>query len=348
MNDYQMNRIPFSVEPEKSHWLQYLLGFTIICIILVCIYYLYTRDETEQEVQEIAISDEVSIGAQVRDIEKIDTIKKNEWGISFTVDPVWIASKDTTKELILLRDVVDGGARDELSITYNYGSLVSTEDSKFGTTTFRYDEEVGTWMKGGKYKEIEDIQEPEWVEADIQETDNGIRYATSTGRWLTYVVFIDDDETLVLNISGGGETEPLKDFLNSIVSIEKDVMNWDQYMNSEYGYAHDYPTDWDFIEGTGGDYISLVINSERSGVPDTDVPIEQLVIRMDEDMCSGQEKTFSGKVGYDTGWEEGFGLIQYRTLCFEDGDSYLTISASAGDDASMKIMDTMITSLSFF
>jgi len=212
--------IPYEIAPTGIH---YYIPDSNLSFIVTDLYDNYGEgnEELNREYHNTVLSDLtftlnadlIELGEEQRAVTQIE---KKEWGIRLEKDPSWSTVYNHSGGVKFARYVVDGGLGDEITITPKFGKTVTTEDAKFGSTTFRYDEEVGKWMREGKYNEIEDVEEPEWVEADIQETDNDIRYATSTGRWLTYVVFLDNDETLIVNISGSGETEPLTTLLNSM------------------------------------------------------------------------------------------------------------------------------------
>lgn len=51
-------------------------------------------------------------------------------------------------------------------------------------------------------------------------TSKGIEVFTGTRRWLTYIVPIAPDRIIILNSTGGGYTDPLKELIETFV-IEK-------------------------------------------------------------------------------------------------------------------------------
>lgn len=98
-----------------------------------------------------------------------------------------------------------------------------------------------------------------------------------------------------------------------------------KYSNANFTIT--YPKGWTLNETATGVGI---INPERSGKPDTDVPVEGISISNTNADCK------------PTLWQEGFGLIFYKTVCL---DNKLKISMFAFDQNSMAILDTAVNSI---
>jgi hypothetical protein len=97
------------------------------------------------------------------------------------------------------------------------------------------------------------------------------------------------------------------------------------YSNTEYSIT--YPKGWKVNKTNSGVGI---INPERSGKPDTDVPVEGISIWNTYVECK------------PTQWEEGFGLIFYKTVCL---DNKIKITMSAFDQASKILEDAAVSSI---
>lgn len=127
--------------------------------------------------------------------------------------------------------------------------------------------------------------------------------------------------------------------------------DWKIYENEEYQFELTHPSKWTLSEGgsEGEDYklILKVLNPEHDGAPDTDAPIEQILVRSENKECEGQPIILDNKIGTNNPWQEGLGEITYRDLCFGTDGWAITISASAFDAASEELMDSVIASLKF-
>jgi len=124
------------------------------------------------------------------------------------------------------------------------------------------------------------------------------------------------------------------------------------YSNSRLGFEFKYPKEWRATSNnaTGTDYIVMarVINPDRAGIPETDAPIENFLIRNLRDAsCEGQPIKISDKIGTDSGWNLGFGQIYYRGLCFKESGWPITITLSAYDESSQVILDTILSTFQF-
>lgn len=120
---------------------------------------------------------------------------------------------------------------------------------------------------------------------------------------------------------------------------------------SENGFQFQYPSAWTVtgVEQTGTSYqvLARVVNPARAGRPDTDVPIEQFLVRRMNVPCQGSATTFAGKTGYSTEWAVDFG-ISSRNICIPQGNDWaIHISGSAADQASRASMDAIFASFAF-
>ena len=127
--------------------------------------------------------------------------------------------------------------------------------------------------------------------------------------------------------------------------------SWNTFTNTQYGFEFKYPATWKATANgnEGHDYkvIARIVNPSRAGKLDTDVPIEQFLVRNQNVTCDGQSINLGGKTGTDRGWEQGFGLIYYRDLCFKTQGWPITISLSAFDESSQVVMDKILSTFKF-
>jgi hypothetical protein len=128
---------------------------------------------------------------------------------------------------------------------------------------------------------------------------------------------------------------------------------WNTFTDTRYGFEFQYPATWEATANDSegqvpdGAVIVRVVNPSRAGKPDTDVPIEQFLVYSQNVTCEGQSIDLGGKTGTDRGWEQGFGLIYYRDLCFRVQGWSITISLSAFDESSQAVMDKILSSFKF-
>lgn len=92
-------------------------------------------------------------------------------------------------------------------------------------------------------------------------------------------------------------------------------------------YSIRYPKGWKVNKTNIGVTIT---NPDRAGKPDTDVPVEGISIWNTYIECK------------PTQWEEGFGLIFYKTVCL---DNKIKITMSAFDQASKILEDAAVSSI---
>ncbi len=132
-------------------------------------------------------------------------------------------------------------------------------------------------------------------------------------------------------------------------NLSFDINNWITYTDAQYGFEFKYPATWATTDSQGAGYrvIVMVVNPSRAGKPDTDVPIEQLSVRSQNLTCEGQAINLGGKTGTSRGWEQGFGLIYYRDLCFKTQGWPITISLSAFDYSSQAVMNKILSTFKF-
>lgn len=154
--------------------------------------------------------------------------------------------------------------------------------------------------------------------------------------------------------SGNTKTDQeFKTIIDNIIKTFyiKELSDWDKYSNDNYGFEFKYPIAWNLYENdsSGSDYkvIARVVNPSRAGEPDTDLPIEQFIIKIQNTTCSGQPITIDGQIGTNNDWSIGFGNIYYRDLCFETQGSPITILMSAFDESSKSTMDTILSTIKF-
>jgi hypothetical protein len=148
----------------------------------------------------------------------------------------------------------------------------------------------------------------------------------------------------VLSISGKAGIEQ-QAVVNSI--------KWDTYSDTEYGFEFKYPENWNLV-GQGElkqshQLLVKVVNPERAGKPDTDVPIEQFLVRKLDIECKGKKVNISGRDAFESKWGNGFAHLRSRESCLPlgEGEWPLTLSASAGDRRSEFIMNEIFSSFQF-
>jgi hypothetical protein len=108
--------------------------------------------------------------------------------------------------------------------------------------------------------------------------------------------------------------------------------DWKTYINEKHGFEIKYLPNWLIKEDDNN--IVRIVNPDKQGKPDTDLPIEQLVIK----------KTGSACVNSD--WEQGFGLVFYKTICMGPKND-ISITMTAGDNIAKSIMSQIISTLKF-
>lgn len=144
---------------------------------------------------------------------------------------------------------------------------------------------------------------------------------------------------------------PTKTPVSPTPTAKDETAGWNTFTDTQYGFEFKYPDTWKATvnDNEGSDYkvIARVVNPSRAGKPDTDVPIEQLLVRSQNITCEGQSINLGGKTGTGRGWEQGFGLIYYRDLCFKTQGWATTISLSAFDQSSQAVMDKILSTFRF-
>ena len=127
--------------------------------------------------------------------------------------------------------------------------------------------------------------------------------------------------------------------------------DWKNYTNLQYGFEFKYPVGWNITsnDAEGNEYkvIARVVNPARAGKPDTDVPIEQFLVRIFNYPCKGKPISLMDGTITDTGWSKGFGNINYRDRCFKKDDKPITVSLSAFDQPSLVIMEQILSTFRF-
>ncbi|MDP3989338.1 MAG: hypothetical protein Q8P93_03835, partial [bacterium] len=128
--------------------------------------------------------------------------------------------------------------------------------------------------------------------------------------------------------------------------------DWSTFI-SDAGFQFQYPSTWQVTDNLsrGQDYelLARIVNPARAGRPETDIPIEQFLIRRMDTTCKESTSSFSCSAAYDSGWVDDVfapGVI-YRTICIPTEGWPIEIYASAFDEPSRVIMDTMIASFEF-
>ena len=167
--------------------------------------------------------------------------------------------------------------------------------------------------------------------------------------WFNWFRKSDSQNTTEV-VPGVKKTSNLKSSSSSSLSAEL-MNNWKTYHNKEHKFEFKYPVIWKMTsndaEGPNYKVIARVVNPARAGVPDTDVPIEAFLVRSLNYPCKGKTTNLTGRTGTDTGWEEGFGNIYYRTLCIKTGGWPITITLSAYDQPSRVIMERILFTFKF-
>jgi hypothetical protein len=137
------------------------------------------------------------------------------------------------------------------------------------------------------------------------------------------------------------------------VDTTESANGWKTFVNDDPGFAFSYPENWNKTalgpSGNGYQVLAKVVNPAYPGKEGMDVPSEQFLVRRLDLKCSrGTETTFAGRSALDTGWGEGMGLFNYRTLCIPltDGGS-ITIDMSASDESGQSVMEQMASTFKF-
>lgn len=125
-------------------------------------------------------------------------------------------------------------------------------------------------------------------------------------------------------------------------SSNTQIASWETYKNDKYGFEINYPSNWTIKENNPSDdnhYVVYITNPLRAGKPDTDTPMERVLISVEKGATS---------VPSDKAWEEGFGLIYYTNKLFTNinGVSHV-VYGNAFDSDAKKLIDQMISSFKF-
>lgn len=119
-----------------------------------------------------------------------------------------------------------------------------------------------------------------------------------------------------------------------------DTSSWLTHVDDTFGFSFVYPENWILStydrEGDGYTVVARVTNPDRAGAPDSDVPIEQFFVTTQDAACASADGLYT--------WEPGFGNISYASLCFDTPSEALSVTASAFDEESQEIMNTIMSS----
>ncbi|MBU1015450.1 hypothetical protein KKI17_03425 [Patescibacteria group bacterium] len=155
-----------------------------------------------------------------------NTIVKTEWGVSFTKSAEWEITSNTS-EKIELKQVSGEWIGDRMDITFLTGISITTDDAKFGSITYYYDEDSQRWMKRGSALEYEtgsDSSIPATPYAGYPSTEDGLPVFPGTTRWATFIIPLSHTTFLKLHITGSGSTQSLEDMLRTVRTlIEKPI-----------------------------------------------------------------------------------------------------------------------------
>jgi len=136
--------------------------------------------------------------------------------------------------------------------------------------------------------------------------------------------------------------------------------SWKTYQNIPHWFSFQYPEDWRISTGEseGKDEVVVrVMNPEYAGVSDTDVPVEQFLVRKksSQDCQFGELTKVKGWAAFDTGWNEsGFTSVPQRDICFDvadtgssERDTEIKISLSGRNESSVNTMNRILNSFDF-
>jgi len=99
---------------------------------------------------------------------------------------------------------------DTITINQNFSNTSYTDsDSKFGDVTVSYNPEKKIWEAKGECDSPKNCN-PSFY------TKQGIQVFVGRGRWLTYIVPLDNVGVVVMNSTGGGFTGPLEELIQTV------------------------------------------------------------------------------------------------------------------------------------
>ncbi|MDP4007543.1 MAG: SoxR reducing system RseC family protein [bacterium] len=148
------------------------------------------------------------------------TYNKPEWGISFRKPANWETISDTN-EKIELEQTSGEWVGDRMDISFLTGSTITTDDAKFGSLTYYYDENSERWMRQGSALEYEGVAGPVPAApySDYSYTEDGLPVFVGTTRWATFIIPLSHTSFLKLHITGSGYTQPLRDMLRTVRTL---------------------------------------------------------------------------------------------------------------------------------
>ena len=121
-----------------------------------------------------------------------------------------------------------------------------------------------------------------------------------------------------------------------------------QTFRSGAGFQLQYPSDWKATSDESNLIYARIINPDRAGKPDTDVPSEQFLVRRFDVACTGNQITFAGKSAQDSGWyNDNFAGTPTRTVCLQLNGVPIQILAMAFDQNSKNVMAAIFASFTF-
>lgn len=108
---------------------------------------------------------------------------------------------------------------DTITMQYISGNSITDTDAKFGPVTYYFDARTQQWMRSSPDESGNQPGLIVTIASPIAYTGSGLAIFRGTGRWLTYIIPLSHTTFLKLNISGSGNTEPLRSLVQTIKKI---------------------------------------------------------------------------------------------------------------------------------
>jgi hypothetical protein len=148
-------------------------------------------------------------------------VSRKDWGVSFVMPESWHVV-ETSQDKIILRFDIGTSFGDIITITHHKNvEYMTNTDNKFGSVTYFWNPELNDWFFN---KDAESMIPNAGVVAQravpkYRTPIDNLPVFQGTQRWLTEIIPIGNYDFIVVNISGSGDTQPLRNLVQTIKRI---------------------------------------------------------------------------------------------------------------------------------